>query len=252
MSTTLALVILTKNQSQDVEKILKEVGRGFDAVYILDDDSTDRIDLLAKSHNASFFKRALGDSFATHRNWILKKVQEDWTFFLDADERITPELLSEIKRAIEQEQFIAFAVSRHDIFAGHTLKYGEVGSVELVRLARTKDGKGKWKRAVHEVWDIPSSNIGKLRSPLLHSAHADISSFLIKLNKYASYEKHERGTRTKGRILFEIFTYPPAKFLQNYIFKQGFRDGFAGLVYAVLMSYYSLIKRIFWYEDLVA
>lgn len=246
---TLALIVLTKNQYLEAKNIVRSIGENFEQIYILDDYSSDDVERLAHERNVLVFKHKLSESFADHRNWILDKVKEDWTFFLDADEIVTPNLMIEIKKAISTAKLSAFAIPRQDIFAGKALRFGEVGQIQLVRLGKTK--VGSWKRSIHEVWHFPQDKIGELQSPILHYAHQDITQFLVKLHRYAVLEKNERNGRGLGRLIFEIGSYPIGKFLQNYILRQGFRDGYAGLVYAVLMSYYSLIKRIFWYEDLV-
>lgn len=248
MKQSLALVILTKNQNHLAQEIIKKSGSDFDSIYVLDDYSDDDISQIAKIKNVYFFQHTLANSFAAHRNWILKQVKEDWAFFLDADEEISAELATEIRQSIETTTLLAFRVPRLDVFAGTVLHFGEVANISLTRLGRSS--RGKWERAVHETWEFPDGTVGVLRTPLLHYAHSNITSFLSKLHRYAVLEKSERMNRGRWRIVAEMWVYPSSKFVQNYVLRQGFRDGFAGFVYAFLMSYYSLIKRVIWYEDL--
>lgn len=42
---------------------------------------------------------------------------------------------------------------------------------------------------------------------------------------------------------FSILIYPSAKFVLNYLVKQGFRDGIQGLVMALMMSFHSFLVR---------
>lgn len=247
---SLALIILTKNQSEQVQRTLKTFSADFDAIYILDDNSDDDIKLKLKAFPVHFFQHALENSFAAHRNWILQQVKEDWSFFLDADEELSSNLIAEIRTMIKEEGRVAFSVPRLDIFHNQVIRYGEAGNLRLVRLGQTQLGKGKWQRAVHEVWYFPLQQVGHLETPLLHHSHKNITEFLQKLHRYASLEKAERATKGKWRIVIEMLFFPTAKFVQNYFVKQGWRDGMPGFVYAFLMSYYSLIKRVFWYESL--
>ncbi len=246
MRASLALVILTKNQYELAKKIILQCQDFFDHIYILDDNSSDEILSLA-NENIAVFQHNLSHSFADHRNWILQKVNEDWSFFLDADEMPTKSLLKEIREAIIKPQCYAFQVQRLDSYQGKTLHFGEVGNIWLTRLGKTKEGR--WQRAVHEEWIFTHESLGRLNGKLIHHPHKDITSFLAKLNAYAKMEQPERNGRRTRIILLEMLTFPPAKFIQNFFLRQGFRDGRAGLVYALLMSYYSLIKRVFWYED---
>lgn len=188
------------------------------------------------------------DDFAKERNQILQQSKSDWTFFIDSDEWVPQKLWTEIRQAISANEVDALVFKRHDSFLGRRLNYGEVGAVRLLRCARTKLGKGGWQRRVHEIWAVKSENQLELDTPLEHHPHPTLSEFLAKLHRYASLEPIARDPYSKERIIFELATYPIAKFIHNYLLRTGWRDGWPGLVHAGLMSYYSLITRVYLYE----
>src|SRR5690606_24452547 len=91
--------------------------------------------------------------FSEQRNYALSKASGDWIFFLDADERITSALQSEIiKITKSKENKNGYFIKREDIMWGKKLRYGETSSVSPLRLG--KKNKGVWKGKVHEQWDI--------------------------------------------------------------------------------------------------
>lgn len=176
--------------------------------------------------------------FASARNAELKKTKTDWVLFVDSDEKITPELKSEIIEAIKNSEYSAYYIPRLDTFLGRELHHGETGHAKFVRLARSNFGK--WQRPVHEIW-VGKGKIGILKNPLLHYPHPTIASFLEKINKYSSIEAEYRFKESKKSSLFKIWFYPLAKFKYNYLFKLGFLDGVPGAIMAIMMSFHSYL-----------
>ncbi len=176
--------------------------------------------------------------FAEARNNALAKVKTPWVLFLDEDEKMSPELESEIHKAIEDSDFDAYYLKRRDIFLGCELKYGETGNASFIRLAKKE--YGKWERPVHEVW-TGSGKVGKLNNPLVHYPHKSISSFLSKIDHYSTIDSKFRKVHGIKSSLFKIAVYPFAKFFYNFIIKLGFLDGTPGVIMAAMMSFHSYL-----------
>lgn len=248
MKPTLAVVILTHNSVELLTPHMKEYLKWVDQIIFVDNYSQDAIQDLADQCQATVLTRALKDDFAQQRNSAFSKIHTDWTFFLDADEYAPPKLWHEIQVAIQSGEFEAFSVPRRDWFLGRFLKYGETGHISLLRLAKTSIGKNTWQRPVHEVWKVNTSRIGRLSSVLEHTPHPTVSAFLNKLHWYASLEASSRKKYSRWQIWGEMIVFPIGKFLYNYVWRQGWRDGKPGCIHALLMSYYSLITRVYLYE----
>src|SRR3989344_616338 len=132
----------------------------------------------------------------------------------------------------------SFRLKRSDIFLGGTLKFGESGDSSFVRIGQKNNS---WSRPVHEVWD--AQNERELTVPLTHHTAKTVAGFVDKLNFYATINAQhlfEQKTPIKG---WHIVAYPAGKFLQNYIVKQGYRDGVHGFLHAVFMSFHSFLTR---------
>ena len=176
--------------------------------------------------------------FAEARNIELAKAKSDWVFFVDSDEKITPELKKEILEAIKSKEYDAYYLRRIDTVLGKELKYGETGSAKFIRLA--KRNFGKWERPVHEVW-VGNGKVGTLSNPLIHNSHTSIATFLEKINIYSTIEADYRFGHGVKSSLFKIAIYPLAKFKLNYIFRLGFLDGVPGAIMAIMMSFHSYL-----------
>lgn len=237
----LSVVVITKNEEKNIRDCLDSL-KFCDEIIIIDGESKDKTLSLAKVYKkVRIYQKALNNDFASQRNFGLQKAKGDWVLFLDADERVSSALATEIKNKINNSgEYNGFYFKRKDKFLGKWLKFGETASVRLLRLAKRQ--KGKWEEKIHETWKV-SGEIGNLQNPLIHERNLSIAEFLQRLNKYSdirAQELYEEGVKTN---ILLIFLYPAGKFLANYILKLGFLDGIPGFIMAGMMSLHSFMVR---------
>ncbi len=238
----LSIVILTKNEEKNIIDCLEGVLFASD-ILIIDDYSTDRTLEIVKSlkkENIRVVQHSLSGNFSKQRNFGIEKAKESWVMFLDADERVTKELLEEIAEAIKDKSISGLSVNRVDILWGRILKHGETGDIRLVRIA--KKGFGLWKSDVHEIWDV-GGKVKNLRNELHHYPHQTVREFLDKINLYSTIRAKELYGGDQKVGAFSIVLYPKLKFLLNYLLKFGFLDGVQGLIVALMMSFHSFLVR---------
>jgi glycosyltransferase involved in cell wall biosynthesis len=235
----ISAVVLTKNGKEKIKECLAGL-KWCDEIVVIDDNSTDGTEKIAKKEGARVFSHSLNDDFASQRNFALEKAQYDWIFFVDDDERVTAELAEEIQKKIKTTRAAGFSFKRIDNFLGYWLRYGEIGQVRLIRLARR--GTGEWRRRVDEKWEVRGKT-ETLKNPLRHYPHPTLTQFLIKINERSTLNAqvfYEEGKRlTLGEWL-----KPKLKFIDNYFFRLGFLDGVPGFVFGVLMSLHSFAVRV--------
>jgi len=235
----ISAVILTKDEEKNLQECLESV-KWADEIIVIDDNSTDQTIEIAKSLKAKVFSHPLNNNFAEQRNFALRQAQGQWVLFVDADERISPDLKKEIMEAIKESDVNGFYLKRQDFFGGRALKYGETANVRLLRLGRK--GKGEWQREVHEVWGI-DGQVKELKNPILHYPHQTLSDFIDHVNFHSTL--HAEALRKEGvkPSLWRIYFNPKAKFIKNYIFRLGFLDGTQGIIVALMMSFHSFLAR---------
>lgn len=235
---SLSVVILTKNEEENIEACLQSVAWA-DEILVIDDNSSDNTVEIAKKLGATVYSHPLDNNFAAQRNFALEKAKYDWVLFVDADERVSADLAYEIQHAMSTN-IDGFSIKRKDTIWGNTLLHGETGNVQLIRMGRKT--KGKWEGKVHEVWNI-QGKVKTLQHALKHYPHQSVASFLKEINFYTdlrAQELYKQGIKTNW---LEIILYPKAKFLNNYLLKQGFRDGIPGLLSAMIMGLHSFLVR---------
>jgi len=246
MRVMISAVVLTKNEEENIEACLKSL-EWCDEIIVIDDYSEDEtlknVQMFKCSNvqkELKVFQRHLNNDFAGQRNFGLKKAKGDWVLFVDADERISESLASEIKLRVTGYglKVNGFYFQRKDFFLGQQLRHGETPAIKLLRLGRKNSGL--WEGKVHEIWKV-QGEIGQLKNPILHY-HSDLKKFLQGLNHFSTLTAQEFYEQGK-RVTFQEWLKPPAKFIQNYFFRLGFLDGTAGFVQAILMSFHSFLVR---------
>lgn len=239
----ISVVILTKNEEQNVQKCLESV-RWCDEIIIIDDKSSNKTLEIAKKFKTSIYTHALNGNFSDQRNFGLSKARSDWVLFVDSDEVVSDALVYEIQNAIglkdqNLRDFNGFYIKRIDFMWGKQLKHGEA-SIKLLRLG--KKGAGIWKGMAHERWQI-GAPVGSLVNPILHFPHKNIEEFLGEINFYTDIRAKELRNKNTKVFFWAILLYPPGKFIVNYILKRGFVDGMQGLIFAIIMSFHSFLVR---------
>ena len=242
----ISVIILTKNEEKNILDCLETVVWA-DEIIILDDNSEDRTVEIAENQklkNLKIISRELQEDFAKQRNFALSYAGNEWVLFIDADERVTPELRREINDFIIEEKekplFKGMFIKRKDIMWGRLLRHGETGNIKALRLARK--GCGTWEGRVHEQW-IVEGETETFENHLLHYPHQTVSEFLAEINLYTTIRAKELLASGEKASIFKIIAYPKAKFIQNYFVRFGFLDGLGGLVQAILMSFHSFLVR---------
>lgn len=231
-------IVLTLNEEKNIEDCLASLAWA-ERLVVFDSFSTDRTVELAKQAGAEVLQHPF-EGYGQQRNAALDQVRADWIFFVDADERVPPELATEIRAVTTGDrEEVAWWVPRHNyIFGRLTLGAGWYPDHQL-RLIRR--GRVRWERAVHEV-AVVDGPAGYLKHPLIHYNYDDLADFVARQRKYAQMDAQillAQGVRPR---LYTPYSQAIRHFWWRYVSLNGRRDGFHGLRLSLLMAYYEGVK----------
>ena len=214
-------------------------------IMIVDNQSQQDWRLFAHLPLTIFEEKLPITNFSEIKNSYSQLAKNDWILFLDSDEMVDASFAEEIKRLIHKSDISGVYFPRIDYFYHQPLQYGEVKDYQVLRLARKKHVL--FLREVHEIAKVSGRTI-QAQQPIFHEAHLSIDEFWQKIITYAYLEAQSRFNKAQTFHLWELVTFPIGKFLYNFFWRQGFRDGMRGLIYTLMMSLHSLIVRIRLYE----
>lgn len=230
-------VILTLNEAAHIQPCIESLTWA-DRVLVFDSFSQDETVPLAQAAGAEIRKSRF-ENYAQQRNAALNSLVTDWVFFVDADERATPELAAEIRQVIAERAEAGWYVPRHNyLFGKLTLGAGWYPDYQL-RLF--KHGRVHYERPVHEIAVVDGA-IGHLSHHLVHYNYRDVAQFRAKQRAYTSYDAsilREQGVRPR---LHSFILQPWRQFWWRYVTLKGYGDGWHGLRLSLYMGYYEWVK----------
>ncbi|WP_413167202.1 tetratricopeptide repeat protein [Capilliphycus salinus ALCB114379] len=117
---SLSFCMIVKNEQENLAQCLQSVKGVVDEMVVVDTGSTDRTAEIAKEWGAQVYYFDWCDDFAAARNVALKYVTGNWILVLDADERLVPSIVPQIKQAIAQENCLMINLVRQEIRASQS------------------------------------------------------------------------------------------------------------------------------------
>ncbi len=237
----ISVVILTKNEENNIAECLQNLS-WCDERIVIDDESTDKTVHISKKHGATVYSHLSNGDFASQRNFGLEKAKGEWVLFIDADERVSDALAYEIMQHVNNaiDPYSGYFLKRIDKMWNSNLEHGEIGGIQLLRLAKKE--AGHWIGKVHEKWQVKGTT-HTLNNPLIHYPHQAITEFLQEINIYTDIRANELYENKITSNFFTIILYPTSKFIYNYFLRRGFQDGIPGLIIAIMMSFHSFLVR---------
>ena len=232
----LSAVVLAKNVETHIGPCLATLGFADCRVVVTDPVNDDNTIDLARSAGAEIMQREF-DNFAGQRNAALDAVDTDWVFFVDADERVTPELAREVCQVIADRPEVGWWVPRHNFIAGERVRYGGFYPDYQLRLLRRDCARYDPDRPVHEVVMLDGPD-GKLSNVLIHYNYDNWAQFYAKQARYARFESDILRERRIKPWPHKFIRPPMREFWRRYVMLQGYRDGWLGFKLAVLLGHY--------------
>ncbi len=235
----LSAVIITKNEEDNLERCLKSLSF-CDEIVVVDSQSSDRTVAIAKKYTDKVYDKEW-QGFEAQRTLALQYTTNDWILSIDADEEVSLDLRNEIVSKLNgDENYTAYTCPRKTIHFKRWIKHGGWYPNRLVRLF--KKSQGAWKGdAVHEFWHTTGA-VGSLSSDLLHYSFTDLSDQVERNNKYSTLGAKKLVSGNKKFSLSKLLLKPTSKFLETYLLKLGFLDGYPGFIISVSAAYSVFLK----------
>lgn len=243
---TLAAVLIVKNEADNLADCLATLD-WVDEIVVLDSGSSDATQAVAEAAGARFFVNAEWPGFGKQRQIAQSYVQSDWVLWVDADERVTPELKNSIEAVlVKPKANTVYSIPRLSWVFGRFIRHCGWYPDRVLRLyPRALTGYND--ALVHEKVTLKKGvKTKKLSGDLLHYTYRDLEHYLVKSAGYAAAWAEQRQQRGKKASLSQGVLHAMGCFIKMYILKAGFLDGKQGLLLSQLSAHSTFVK----YADL--
>ncbi|GDX61794.1 glycosyl transferase [Candidatus Levyibacteriota bacterium] len=236
----ISVVISAYNEDSMIKDCLESV-KWADEIIFINNSSQDNTINIAKKYTDNIFNRENNLMLNINKNFGFSKAKGEWILSLDADERISPQLVDEIQKKIkEDDRFTSYNIPRKNIIFGKWIEHAGWYPDYQIRLF--KNGKGRFKEEhVHEMI-TSEGDVGTLENSLTHYNYTSIRQFI---HKHANiYAPNEADQLLKNGYIFswqDVIRLPFKEFLSRYFAREGYKDGFHGLILSLLMGFYHLV-----------
>ena len=228
----ISVLIITKNDGDVIGDCIKSVKDLADEIIVVDGGSEDDTIEVAEKLGAKVVKNPFKD-FSDQRNLAMSLAKNEWVFYIDSDERATPEFTSEVKSRIRAGGDIgAFRIKRKAYYLGKD--WGFQDKVE--RIFRKDKLKG-WHGVVHEAPAV-EGRLGTIDEPILHYTHRNLEQMVAKTNEWSEFEADLRAKAHHPKInIFRFFRVMATGFFRSYILEKGYKNGTAGLIESIYQTF---------------
>jgi glycosyltransferase involved in cell wall biosynthesis len=246
MTPSITVILITKNEILNLAECLISLSGFADEIVIVDNQSSDGTLEIAKQFNAKIIQTTSWPGFGPQKNIALSHASHEWVLSIDADERLTPELIQEMKsQLLNPQDVICFAIPRLSQYCGKFIHHSGWSPDYVDRLF--KRGQARFSdHLVHERL-LPDGKTKRLSNHLIHYSYRNFEQVINKVNQYSTLGAEQAFQNGKSSSVFAALYHGFWAFFRTYILRLGFLDGTYGFALAISngqASYYKYIKLL--------
>jgi len=270
-----SVIIAARNEANNLPRCLQSL-KACGEVFVIDSQSGDATAQIAQAYGAKVVQFHYDGGWPKKRQWAMDSLPlaYGWTLLLDADEALTPQLMEEMRQAVQNPDVTGYYLGLQMYFLGRPLRHS---SAKFYKLALFRTGKARFEcrlrdqdasmcdMEVHEhvIVDGPSA---KLRNPVMHHNVESLSRYIQKHNEYSNWDakvwlqsgnsndlppslfgNQAQRRRWLRKYFFAVPGSPVLLFLYRYFFCLGFLDGIPGLIYCAFqgIQFFNIKAKIY-------
>ena len=241
----LSILIHCYNNEDTIRELLENV-KWADEIVICDSFSTDKTLEICREYTDKIYQYEHKNS-ADQKNWAIPKCKYDWILQVDTDERLTDQLIEEVKELLKETniKFEAFKIPFKNYLFGKWIKGANNYPDYHERLFRRHLRFENKKIHAHL---MVSGEVGILKSHILHIGWEDMQTIIRRFRRHRRLCLLQKKYQGNNYKFYHLVLRPPAMFLFLFFFKRGFIDGWRGVFFCgffALLDFYVLKDFLF-------
>ena len=232
--------IISFNEEDRIADCIRSVD-WCDEVLVVDSHSQDKTREVAASLGARVIERDWPGHVA-QKEFAIRNAAHDWVFCIDCDERVSPALRAEIL-ALRARGFpggAGWRFPRCSNYLGRWIRHGTWYPDRQLRLFDRR--RGRWGgNNPHDRVELEGAP-GELGCDLFHLPYRSLSEHLRTIDNYTTIMAEGLHARGRRAGVIDLVIRPAARFVNFYVLRLGFLDGWRGFLMACLAAQYVRLK----------
>lgn len=236
----ISCAIIARNEADRLGRAIDSVKTvASDVLVVLDNQSTDNTEEVARQHGARVMARDW-TGFGEQKRFAEQNCQHDWIISLDADEALSDEMQQEIRDMFafgKVPPLNFYIMPRVEIFPGKT-RPAPFSDVEpWLRLFNRTWGMTN-PSPTHDTVDVPKGQtVGRLKGKLYHYSIRSLGHLIKKYDSYTDLQAKTLKKKNSAKLAVRLVTEFPMAFVQYYLLRRLFTGGLYGLCIAVIKAF---------------
>lgn len=241
--TLISAVVISFNEEKNIKRCIESFVHVVDDIVVVDSYSTDNTVAIAEALGA----RVIQHKFEGHiqqKNWAITQAKYPHILSLDADEALSESLAESVMAAKENWNGDGYRLRRLTQYCGQWIHH--CGWYPDIKLRLFDSRKGAWGGTnPHDKYELKGGGKqGLLKGDLLHYSFYSIEQHMQTIDKFSTIKAEVLFHKGKKASLLKMVFGPCVRFVQDYVFKRGFMDGFYGYVICKNNAHSSFLKEV--------
>ena len=237
----LSVVIITYNEEKNIARCINSVYQIADEVIVVDSHSIDKTKEIAIAHGAKIIEHTF-ERYIQQKNFALQQANYSWVLSLDADEALSDKLKNKIQEIKNNLTADGYTMNRLTYYCGRWIKHTGWYPDKKLRLVRKELAQWSGINPHDRLELIKSKNIKHINADILHYSYYSLHDHLNQLDKFTQISANELYKARINPNFWHFFIKPVHKFLNHYIYKAGFLDGYEGFQISIISAYGVFLK----------
>lgn len=231
----ISATIITHNEAVNISRAIRSLDCA-DEIVVVDAESRDATRDIAARMGAKVVVHPWS-GFVTQKNLATEQAQHEWILSLDADEEFdgtARQALAEWKR--QAPRAAGYRWARRAQYLGRWIRHSGWYPDSKIRLYDRR--RGRWAGThVHESV-VVDGEVEKLPGEILHYTCNSLDEHRERIEVYTELAAREMYERQERVNPVKRWVAPPWVFLNTYVLRAGFLDGYQGYEIARMAAYY--------------
>jgi glycosyltransferase involved in cell wall biosynthesis len=241
--------MIVKNEETTLPRCLESVREIVDEIVVVDTGSEDNTTKIAESYGARIFHFDWVNDFSAARNYALKNSSGEFILYLDADEILSPNSKTEIKKLITNKDNVGYLCTITSIDE----KTYQSNSIQYVRFFKNSNNIQFTGKAHEQITDSLINNGYKIIKSNIEIIHYGYN--------ISKEEKKKKAQRNLQLLLSDLIKSPTAynyfQIGQSYFILENYKEAesyfdkaitLKGLSNSLLAECYSYLAQIYHFD----